>query len=128
MKSRQSALCVAAVCLLMTALPAFAHHGAAAFDMSKTVSFKGTVTDFQFINPHVLVTWTVKAPDGTVQKWDGELTSPNHLVRAGWTRHSLKIGDQVTVTGYVSKNGARSMWVRTIVKADGQGLNAGVGN
>lgn len=128
MKSRHVALCAVAVSLLMAAIPAFAHHGAAAFDTTKAVSVKGTVTDFQFINPHVLVMWTVKASDGTVQKWDGELTSPNHLARAGWTRHSLKPGDQVTVTGYVSKNGTKSMWIHSIVMADGHALGTGGGN
>jgi Family of unknown function (DUF6152) len=128
MKTRVSALCVVAMSLLMVSMPAFAHHGAAAFDSSKAVTVKGTVTEFQFVNPHVLIFWTVKALDGSLQKWAGELTSPNHLVREGWTRHSLKVGDQITVTGYVAKDGAKSMWIRKVVLAGGQAIGSGSGD
>ena len=74
--------------------PAFAHHGSAAYDMSKTVTVTGTVTDFQFVNPHVLISMDVKDPSGKMEKWEGELTSPNHLARAGWTKSTLKPGDR----------------------------------
>lgn len=128
MKTRLLALCAAGVCLVMVSVPALAHHGAAAFDKSKQVSLKGTVTEFRFINPHVLITWTVKAADGTVQKWDGEMTSPNRLARDGWSRHTLKPGDQIKITGYASKNGAKTLWIRKVARADGQPLITGLGN
>ena len=85
--------------------PAFAHHGSAAYDMSKSVTVAGTITDFQFVNPHVLIAMDVKDPSGKVEKWQGELTSPNHLARAGWTKSTLKPGDQITLIGGPAKSG-----------------------
>jgi Family of unknown function (DUF6152) len=128
MKSRVLALCAVTAGLMMLSIPALAHHGSAAFEMSKPVSLKATVTDFQFINPHVLVYFDVKMPDGTVQKWSGELTSPNRLERSGWSRHTLKAGDQLTVVGFVAKSGAKSMWIRKFIMPDGHALNPMGGN
>jgi Family of unknown function (DUF6152) len=106
--------------------PAFAHHGAAAYDMSKSITITGTVTDFQFVNPHVLIAMDAKDPSGKVEKWQGELTSPNHLARAGWTKSTLKPGDQVTLIGGPAKSGSPTMWIRKIEK-DGQEVSLGGG-
>src|SRR5579862_8990979 len=92
--------------LLILSGTAFAHHGSAAYDMSKTVTVSGTVTDFQFVNPHVLIAMDVKDTSGKVEKWQGELTSPNHLQRAGWTKSTLKLGDQITLLGGPAKSGS----------------------
>jgi hypothetical protein len=89
---------------------AFAHHGTANYDTSKTVTVKGAVSDFQFINPHVIIALDGKDEDGKLQKWQGELTSPNHLMRAGWTKSSIKLGDTITISGYPSKSGRKSCW------------------
>ena len=112
--------------LLVFSGPLLAHHGSAAYDMSKTVSVTGTVTDFQFVNPHVLISMDVKDPSGKVEKWEGELTSPNHLARAGWTKSTLKPGDQLTWTGGPAKSGSPTMWIRKITK-DGQEVSLGGG-
>ena len=114
--------------LLVLSIPAFAHHGAAAYDTSKTVSVKATITDFQFINPHVLVFFDVRNDDGAVEKWQGELTSPNHLARTGWTRSSLKPGDQVTLSGPRAKNGSTALWINKVVLTDGQELRLNGGD
>ena len=114
------------VLLFLLSGTAFAHHGSAAYDMSKTVTVTGTVTDFQFVNPHVLVSIDVKDPSGKVEKWEGELTSPNHLARAGWTKSTLKPGDQISLTGGASKSGSTTMWIRKIMK-DGQEVSLGGG-
>jgi polyisoprenoid-binding protein YceI len=106
--------------------PALAHHGSAAYDMSKTITVTGTVTDFQFVNPHVLISMDVKDPSGKVEKWEGELTSPNHLARAGWTKSTLKPGDEVTWMGGPAKSGSPTMWIRKITK-DGQEVSLGSG-
>ena len=96
---------------------AFAHHGAAAYDSSKMVTVTGTVTDFQFVNPHVLISLDVKDPStGKIDKWEGELTSPNHLARAGWTKSTIKPGDEVTMTGAALKSGALAMAIRKVMK------------
>ena len=105
-----------------------AHHGQAAYNTTAAVTVVGTVTDFQFVNPHVLIYMDVKNDKGQVEKWQGELTSPNHLLRVGWTRSSLKPGDQITMTGYPAKNGATSMWISKILLANGTELKAGGGN
>jgi hypothetical protein len=112
--------------LFVLAGPAFAHHGAAAYDMSKSVTVAGTITDFQFVNPHVLIAMDVKDPSGKVEKWQGELTSPNHLARAGWTKSTLKAGDQITLIGGPAKSGSPTMWIRKITK-DGQEVSLGGG-
>jgi len=113
------------ICLVLSG-SAFAHHGAAAYDMSKTITVTGTVTDFQFVNPHVLIAMDVKDASGKVEKWQGELTSPNHLSRAGWTKSTLKPGDQVTLIGGPAKSGSPTMWIRKIVK-DGEEVSLGGG-
>ena len=109
---------------------AFAHHGAAAYDSSKMVTVTGTVTDFQFVNPHVLIIMDAKDPStGKIEKWEGELTSPNHLARGGWTKSTIKPGDEVTMTGSALKSGATAMAIRKVMK-DGQqiGLMGGSDN
>jgi len=95
----------------------FAHHGTAAYDLSKTVTVKGKVTKFNFINPHVQVFFDV-AGDKGVEQWQAELTSPNHLVRTGWSRDTLKPGDDVTITGYRTKDGTNSIWIAKILLRD----------
>jgi hypothetical protein len=90
------------------------------------VTVTGTVTDFQFVNPHCIVSLEVKDASGETQKWQGELTSPNRLVRAGWTAHSLKAGDQIALTGWRAKNGSNSLWItRTVV--NGKELKTAMG-
>ena len=78
--------------LAVVAAPTFAHHGAAAYSGDKTVTVTGTVSEFDFTNPHVIITMDVKNDKGAMEKWQGELTSPNHLTRGGWSRGTLKVG------------------------------------
>jgi uncharacterized protein DUF6152 len=105
--------------VLMIALPLFAHHGNAAYETTKTVTVHATITDFQFINPHVMVFFEDKNDKGSIEKWQGELTSPNHLMRNGWTKGTLKPGDQVTFSGLRAKSGAATLWITKITDADG---------
>jgi hypothetical protein len=119
------ALCIG---LLALAPMAFAHHGTANYDTSKTITVKGTVTGFDFVNPHVQIAWEAKDDSGTVQKWEGELTSPNRLSRVGWTKNSLKPGDTVTISGYPTKSGSREIWIQKVVMASGEELPTGMGN
>jgi hypothetical protein len=110
---------LAAVAVVMMAVPLFAHHGNAAYDTTKTVTVQGTITDFEFINPHVMVFFEAKNDKGGFEKWQGELTSPNHLMRTGWTKGTLKPGDQVTFGGLRAKSGATTLWITKIIAADG---------
>lgn len=108
--------------LAVVAVPIFAHHGTAAFDVTKMVTVKGTVTDFQFVNPHVQIYWDVKNEKGEVEKWQGELTAPNKLIRAGWSKHTLKPGDEITATGNAAQGGQHVMWIRKLVGPTGEAL------
>lgn len=129
MKARWIVVIAATVLLLFVgAGQSPAHHGTASYDTSKSATVKGTVTDFQFVNPHVLVFLDAKDDKGGVQKWQGELTSPNHLVRNGWTKSSLKPGDQVTLAGFPAKSGVTSLWITKVLLADGTSLDPSVGN
>jgi hypothetical protein len=115
-------------CFLVLASVAFAHHGTANYDTTKSVTVKGPVTDFQFINPHVLIFMDGKDETGKEQKWQGELTSPNRLSRVGWTKSSLKPGDTITIGGYPTKSGSPEIWIQKVVLASGEELSTGGGN
>jgi Family of unknown function (DUF6152) len=116
-KRRPLHLLAVAISLIVVSVPMFAHHGTAAYDLSKTVTVKGKVTKFNFINPHVQVFFDVTG-DKDVEQWQAELTSPNHLVRTGWSRDTLKPGDDVTITGYRTKDGSNSIWISKILLRD----------
>lgn len=105
--------------LMAIGAPLLAHHGTAAFD-SKEVTVKGTITNFVFTNPHVQVYWETKTDKGEKEQWQGELTAPTKLIRAGWNKNSLKPGDQVTVSGQQVKTGSRTLWIRKLIGPDGQ--------
>src|SRR5450755_2250959 len=83
----------------------YAHHGNSAYDETARVSIKGTVTEFIWTNPHSQIYLDVKDPSGKIVKWGVETNSPGILGRAGWTRRSIKPGDQVTIILCPAKNG-----------------------
>jgi hypothetical protein len=115
---------VLTVLSFLVIVPAYAHHGSAGYDMSKPVTVTGTVTAYNFTNPHVLISVDVKSASGTIEKWEGELTSPNRLSRAGWSKNTLKSGDQVTLIGAPAKSGNPTMVIQKVLK-DGQEINLG---
>jgi hypothetical protein len=120
------AILIACAGMLSTALPVFAHHSfAAEYDASKPVELHGTVTKMEWTNPHARIYLAVKDANGTVTEWNLELASPNVLSRNGWTRHSLKEGDVVTVSGARAKDGNTMANARTVVLADGKKVFAG---
>jgi hypothetical protein len=118
-KIRTALVAAIAIAFILVGLPAFAHHGTAAFDVSRSVTVKGVVTDFQYINPHVQVYFDVKGDNGEMEKWQAEFTAPNKLSRAGWTKRTLKPGDAIEITGNPAKNGAHTLWVRKFVGPEG---------
>jgi hypothetical protein len=113
--------------LLLISVSLSAHHGQAGYNTTETVTVSGSVSEFQFVNPHSIVNLNVKDDKGETQAWQGELTSPNHLIRADWTATTLKPGDQVTMSGYRAKSGANSMWI-TKISVNGEVLKMGAGN
>jgi len=111
---------------LLAPTGAFAHHSfAAEYDAKKPVSLKGTVSKVEWTNPHARFYVDVKDESGTVTTWNLELASPNVLIRNGWTRHSLNVGDQVTVEGAQAKDGSQMANARSVVLADGKKVFAG---
>ena len=127
MKNRMLSFFAAMAAFVLIPALMFAHHGQANYNTKDSVTVSGTVTEFQFVNPHSLVFLDVKDDQGQTQKWQGELTSPNHLVRAGWNKTSLKPGDQITLTGFRAVNGAPSMWI-TKLAVNGEEMKLGQGN
>jgi len=118
-----------ALCLALVAFAplAFAHHGNANYDTTKSITVKGVVTGFEFVNPHVQITWDAKDDSGTASKWQGELTSPNRLTRDGWSKSSIKPGDTITISGYPTKSGAHEIWIQKVVMGNGEELPTGMG-
>lgn len=106
----------------LAAQPTFGHHGGAAYDQTRSVTFEGVVTEMTFANPHVLVYWEVKSGEAAGQKWSGWLTAPNKLARAGWTRKTLAAGDQIVVTGTPHKDGSHVLQIRRLVGPEGNPL------
>jgi hypothetical protein len=117
---------VAGICLLAVAVPLVAHHSfAAEFDASKPVTLTGTVTKVEWSNPHVWFYTDVKDETGKVTNYGFEMGSPNGLMRAGWTRTSMKVGDLVTVEGSRAKDGSNHVNARSVTLAStGQKLFA----
>jgi hypothetical protein len=112
--------------LMVTAAPAFAHHAfAAEFDVKKPITLTGVVTKVEWTNPHARFYLNVTDESGATTVWDFELASPNGLMRRGWTRNSMKVGDTVTVMGYMAKDGARMANTRSVSLADGRKIFAG---
>ena len=119
------ALGTAALGLLLAAVPVMAHHSfAAEFDSNKPIKMTGTVTKIEWMNPHAYFYIDVKDASGKVTNWGLEMGSPNGLMRQGWTRNSMKIGDEVTVEGSAAKDGSNIGNARSVTLSGGQRLFA----
>ena len=120
-------IAVFAAVLHMTATPSFPHHSfAAEFDLKLPVTLTGTVTKLEWASPHVWFYIDVKDNAGTLTNWGLEMAAPNSLLRAGWTRNSMKAGDLVTVDGFKARNGSNNANVSSVVlTATGQRLFSG---
>jgi hypothetical protein len=111
---------------LMSSNPAFAHHGGSMFDRAHPISLKGVVSNYEWANPHVMIYVDGKDDKGIERKWTIETRGgPNVLAKAGWTKDTIKAGDQLTFVGYPAKNGSESMRLQKIVMSNGMELYPG---
>lgn len=107
--------------------PIWAHHSLALYDRANPITLTGTVTAYNFVNPHVQILLDVKDAQGNVEKWEIESGGPARLYRAGWNLDSVKPGDKVTVTGVPRKDGRKSLSIKKLVAPDGKVLTVGAG-
>jgi len=112
MKTTVLACCAVAALLAISPTAVFAHHGSAAYDMSKSLTLNGNVTSLDWNNPHCLLHFDAKDDKGEMQHWTIELYNPLWMTRAGWTRTSLKVGDPINITFHGTKSGAPNGYIR----------------
>jgi hypothetical protein len=118
--------CAAAVALFLAAMRISAHHAfAAEYDVNKRVTVSGTVTRFEWINPHAWLYVDGKDESDKATSWSFEMGSPNGLLHRGWSRTELKKGDQVTVEGYRAKDGRNVANAANVTMPDGRKLFGG---
>jgi len=121
MNARKSSLAAATLVALLGGLAAEAHHGRASYS-SERITLQATVTEFRFVNPHVQVYFDVTNAAGEIEHWQGELTAPNKLARAGWTKSTFVPGDRLTISGRAARNDGHSVAIDEILTADGESL------
>src|SRR5438874_7694770 len=112
----------ALVCLLMIPGRIFGHHSDSVYDQEHLTTITGTVTQFEFVNPHQLIHLDVKDPGGKVEQWVVLGGAPNQMRRLGWNSESVKPGEQLTVTGFRFRDGRSVMLHLKIVRANGDEL------
>ena len=112
--------------LLLAAAPLGAHHSLTSeFDLAQPVTLTGRVTRIEWVNPHAYLYIDVAAAHGRATNWGLQMGSPNGLVRRGWTRHSVSVGDLVTAEGSRAKNGSHVANIRSVVLPSGRRLLTG---
>jgi Family of unknown function (DUF6152) len=125
MTSKLSALLAATLAILGTQSAGAHHSFAAEFDAASPIELSGTVTKVAWANPHTFFYIDVTNAKGEIENWALEMGSPNGLMRRGWTRDSMKIGDLVTVTGSRAKDGSFKGNARAVMLSTGERLFAG---
>ena len=126
MKTRLLVVFAVAVGLFLATGQLFAHHAGSFYDRNNPVNLTGNVAEYEFANPHVRIHFDVKNEDGTLTRWVAESAPPQRIYRAGWNRNSLKVGDEITVNGFPSKDGKRWLSIKKlVVSGSGKTLSSG---
>ena len=122
----RAALSAALLAVVLVGGPVFAHHSFSMFEMDKDVTYKGVVTEYKWINPHVHITVDIKpgpgVDPGMVGLWDVEGGSTNIMGRQGWTRATFKVGDPITFVGHPMKDGSKGVSLFYAIMPDGKRL------
>ena len=117
---------IAGAALLVLTISAYAHHPfSAEYDWTKPVTLTGTVNKFEWSNPHSFLYVDAKDDNGQMKQWKLELANPSALTRAGWTRNTLKKGDQITVDAWLAKGNKEQANVKSVKLANGRELSGG---
>jgi Family of unknown function (DUF6152) len=111
--------------LLLISVPLLAHHSAAAFDTTKEITLKATVTEWHWANPHCILVFDVKDDAGIVTQWAAEVANPASMTRRGWSRGTFKAGDEITVRLQAAKNGQPLGLILAVTFSDGRELDSG---
>ena len=125
---RRKLLAVSVLCaaLLLSAVPLVAHHSfAAVYDNNKPIKFSGKVTKVEWLNPHIYVYVDVKDNSGSTVNYAVEGGAPNGLFRQGWRKDTLKVGDTLSIEGFLAKDGSNTVNARTWLLPDGKKVFAG---
>ena len=125
MKRKLFTVLASGVVLLLVSGTMFAHHAGALYDAKHPVTLTGTVTEFLFTNPHAQIHFEVKDESGNVTKWVAETAGPQRLLRSGWNKNTLKVGDQITVTGGQMKDGRKLLSIFKLVGGNAPVLTLG---
>jgi len=100
--------------------PARAHHSPAVFDQTRQITLEGTITEFRWTNPHSWIELTLEADAGEPDSWTIEMNGPTHLIRAGWTRSTVSVGDRVTIHANPLRSGEKVGKFVRVVFSDGR--------
>ena len=122
MRIRSLVLGSLVACLAAISGPAFAHHAWHGYDMANLTTVKGTVTQFDWANPHVWISLEVKDDKANVEKWNAGGPSPSRMAGTGWDKETLKPGDQITAVGHRISDGTNNLRLVKVVLSDGREL------